>query len=186
VELFLRRWTLSRGLGNIADRERLSSLGHRPLSFDSGPGFRVVARDSGRIGRALIRRYVGFVDRQGGKRCDRQHQRRGHTSGNYSPYLTQLFLALSETTTGTWTPPLYVWYVASVPSVHLTLRGPGPCELLRIPLPKLFEKSKWVPNRDSEGRQKGTKEARSAASCRQKRTIETPSAISQTVSPETI
>ncbi len=88
MELCLRRWTLSRGFGDIADRERLSSLEHSPLSFDSGPGFRVVARDSGRIGRALIRRYVGFVDRQGGERCDRQHQRRGHTSGNYSPYST--------------------------------------------------------------------------------------------------
>ncbi len=70
MALFLWRWTLSRGLGDIADRERLSSLGHSPLSFDSGPGFRVVARDSGRISRALIRRYAGIVDRQGGERRD--------------------------------------------------------------------------------------------------------------------
>jgi hypothetical protein len=41
-------------------------------------------------------------------------------------------------------------------------------ELPRIPVPKLFGKSDWASNRDSEGCQKGTKEARSAASCRQK------------------
>ena len=36
---------------------------------------------------------------------------------------------------------------------------------------KLFGKSQWVPNPGSEGRQKGTKNARSVAYCRQRYTI---------------
>ncbi len=47
---------------------------------------------------------------------------------------------------------------------------------------KLFGKSERVANRDSEGRQEGAKEPRSAAPCRQRRTVEKRSAIFQTVS----
>src|SRR5829696_7546899 len=60
----------------------------------------------------------------------------------------------------------------------------SPFGVSRQSLEKLFGKSEWVPNRPSEGRQERTKEARSAASCRQKRTVETPSAIFQTVSEQ--
>src|SRR5918993_135008 len=56
-------------------------------------------------------------------------------------------------------------------------------ELRRINLPKLFGNSEWVPNRGYESGQKGKKECRSAASCRQRSALETPSAIFQTVSP---
>jgi hypothetical protein len=47
---------------------------------------------------------------------------------------------------------------------------------------KLFGKSDWVANWDSEGRQEGTKEATLAAFRRQRTTLEKPSAIFQTVS----
>src|SRR5829696_1354386 len=43
----------------------------------------------------------------------------------------------------------------------------SPFGVSRQSLERLFGKSEWVPNRDSEGRQERTKEARSAASCRQ-------------------
>jgi hypothetical protein len=56
-------------------------------------------------------------------------------------------------------------------------------QLRRIPLPKLFGKSEWVPNRGSESGQEWSKESRSAVSYRQRRAVEKPSAIFQTVSP---
>ncbi len=56
------------------------------------------------------------------------------------------------------------------------------CRLPRIYLLKLWGKSGWVSNRGPESRQEGAKEARSAASCRQRGTVEKPSAIFQTVS----
>src|SRR5215208_898644 len=54
--------------------------------------------------------------------------------------------------------------------------------LRRMHLPKLFGKSEWVPNRDYESGQDGSKESRSADSWRQRCALETPSAIFQTVS----
>jgi hypothetical protein len=58
-------------------------------------------------------------------------------------------------------------------------------ELRRIHLLKLFGNSEWVPNRGYKSGQKGSKECRLAASCRQRSAVETPSAIFQTVSPRT-
>ena len=58
-------------------------------------------------------------------------------------------------------------------------------ELRRIPLPKLFGKSEWVPHRSCESDQEGFKEPRSTASCGRRSVIEKPSAIFQTVSPRT-
>ena len=59
-------------------------------------------------------RNLPVADGQGRERRDRQHQRRGHTSGNYTPYSTQLFLPLSWTTAGTRTSPLCIRYVRSI------------------------------------------------------------------------
>ena len=59
------------------------------------------------------------------------------------------------------------------------------CEFRRMNLPKLFGKAKRTSNRDSEGRQEGANEPRSAASWRRKRSVEKPSALFQTVSPRT-
>src|SRR5215217_6367244 len=56
-------------------------------------------------------------------------------------------------------------------------------QLRRIPLPKLFGNSQWIPNRGSESGQEGSKESRSAASWRHRRVLDMPSAIFQTVSP---
>src|SRR3954454_1841092 len=55
-------------------------------------------------------------------------------------------------------------------------------QLPRRPPLKLFGKSDWVSNWDSEGRQEGTKEARLATFRCQRTTLEKPSAIFQTVS----
>src|SRR5215208_2009897 len=52
-----------------------------------------------------------------------------------------------------------------------------------IYLPKLFGKSECAPNRAPGGVQEGTKGSRSAASWRQRRTLEKSPAIFQTVSP---
>jgi hypothetical protein len=58
-------------------------------------------------------------------------------------------------------------------------------EFRRIPLPKLFGNSEWVPNRGYESAQKESRESRSAACWCQRSVLETPSAIFQTVSPRT-
>jgi hypothetical protein len=55
-------------------------------------------------------------------------------------------------------------------------------EVRRLTLPKLFGKSERVPNRVPEGVQEGTNKTRSAASWRQRPTLEKPLAIFQHVS----
>src|SRR5215210_8684230 len=74
-----------------------------------------------------------------------------------------------------------------VPLLYPLVRGHagGSCnpELRRIHLPKLFGKSERVSSRVPEDLQEGPKGSRSAASWRQKPTLERPPAIFQTVSP---
>src|SRR5215210_4713877 len=76
-----------------------------------------------------------------------------------------------------------------VPLLYPLVRGHagGSCnpELRRIHLPKLFGKSERVSSRVPEDLQEGPKGSRSAASWRQKPTLERPPAIFQTVSPRT-
>jgi hypothetical protein len=73
------------------------------------------------------------------------------------------------------------------PIAHVPMLAIDPKQLKQKVIPptdgeKLFEYSKGAANRDSEGRQEGTKEARTAAFCRQLPTVEKPLAIFQTVS----
>ena len=56
----------------------------------------------------------------------------------------------------------------------------------RQSLERLFGNSEWVTNRGCESGQDGPKESISAASYRQTSALETPSAIFQTVSRETV
>src|SRR5215213_8155347 len=72
--------------------------------------------------------------------------------------------------------------VLSVCPVSSRRPWPSSCAYSPKCVEKLFGNSEWVLNRGSESGQEGSKESRSAASWRQRRAVETPSAIFQTVS----